>query len=106
MGCILLSCNVSRHASPTPSPASNAGNSPRILFLNFEISRDTINATYTARLINAAEAIEEGAPSQNQITVTTRLVDDNLVISVQDTGSGIPEEVQRQMRWLRQINMV
>ena len=56
MGCMLLSCNVSRHASPAPSPVNNAGDSPRILFLNFEISRDTVNATYTAHLINAAEA--------------------------------------------------
>jgi C4-dicarboxylate-specific signal transduction histidine kinase len=41
-------------------------------------------------LTNAAQAIGDGAPEQNEISVAIDLVDDHVRITVTDTGSGIP----------------
>jgi two-component system, NtrC family, sensor kinase len=48
-------------------------------------------------IVNAAHAIREvvaGTQSKGLITVRTREDGDNVVISVQDTGNGIPEGIQ------------
>ncbi|MCS6913888.1 MAG: ATP-binding protein [Myxococcales bacterium] len=44
-------------------------------------------------LINAAQAIPEGAQSRNKIVITTAAVDGGVTISVRDTGCGIPSTV-------------
>ena len=44
-------------------------------------------------LVNAAQSIETGQPSDNCITVQVRQEKNTVVISVQDTGPGIPDEV-------------
>ncbi|WP_224368538.1 ATP-binding protein [Hyalangium versicolor] len=46
-------------------------------------------------LINAAHAIPEGAADRNEIRVSTRVNEQGrVVIEVQDTGAGIPEEIR------------
>jgi CheY-like chemotaxis protein len=49
-------------------------------------------------LVNAAEAIPLGDPTHNQIRLVTRMCPDNRVaIDVEDTGTGIPPDVQRRL---------
>jgi signal transduction histidine kinase len=44
-------------------------------------------------LVNAAQAIEEGRPDENEIRIVTRTgPSDQLVVEIHDTGSGIPPE--------------
>jgi len=43
-------------------------------------------------LTNAAEAIEGGAYAQHKIVVSTSVVDEQVVVSVSDTGTGIGDE--------------
>lgn len=45
-------------------------------------------------LINAAQAIPEGAASSHSVRVRTRVEGDRVVLSVIDSGVGIPEELQ------------
>jgi PAS domain S-box-containing protein len=46
-------------------------------------------------LINAAQAIPEGAADRNEICVSTRMDEQGrVVVEVQDTGAGIPEEIR------------
>ena len=63
-----------------PGLPSVLGNEPRLgqVFLNL--------------LINAAQAIPEGAAERNQIRLSTRVAADRVVVSVQDSGAGIPAE--------------
>jgi len=56
MGSILISCNVTKNSGSQSSNESISGDSPRILFLNYEITRDSINSTYSAQLINTVVA--------------------------------------------------
>jgi PAS domain S-box-containing protein len=49
-------------------------------------------------LINAAQAIQEGRPADNEIRVVTRMMGaDHVAIEIQDTGCGIPPEVRSRM---------
>ena len=49
-------------------------------------------------LVNAGQAIEPGAPQDNQITVSTRDRDDGQVeVAIVDTGSGIPEYLRKRI---------
>jgi PAS domain S-box-containing protein len=68
---------VVRHFEPVPPVLADEGRLGQV-FLNL--------------LINAAQAIPEGAGHLNQITVTTRVIDGRVVIEVADTGTGIPPE--------------
>ena len=43
-------------------------------------------------LTNAAEAIEGGAYAKHRIVVSTRVVDEHVVVAVSDTGAGIGDE--------------
>ena len=55
------------------------------------------NQTFLNILVNAAHAIEDkikGTDGRGLITITTRQDADAVVISVQDTGGGIPEAIQ------------
>jgi PAS domain S-box-containing protein len=51
----------------------------------------------TTLLVNAAHSIEEGAANENEIRVTTDLVDGFVVVSVQDTGVSIPEVARKRL---------
>lgn len=44
-------------------------------------------------IVNAAQAIEEGAADQNEIRIATRLAEGRVTVSISDTGSGIPPEI-------------
>ncbi len=47
-------------------------------------------------LINAAQAIEEGAAERNEISIATRATEDEVLVEISDTGSGIaPENLER-----------
>lgn len=45
-------------------------------------------------LINAAQAIPEGKADKNSITLRTRALDDQVLVEIQDTGCGVPEEIR------------
>jgi CheY-like chemotaxis protein/two-component sensor histidine kinase len=47
---------------------------------------------FTKLLVNAAHAIKEGSADENEIRVKTYLDGDSVVISVNDTGCGIPKD--------------
>jgi PAS domain S-box-containing protein len=59
---------------------------------------DEINQVFLILLTNAAQSISELAAGQSSkcgvITITTKLVDGNVVISVSDTGGGIASEIR------------
>lgn len=55
-GSILISCSVSKNTGGSSANESNPEDSPKILFLNYEITRDSINSTYSAQLINTVAA--------------------------------------------------
>jgi signal transduction histidine kinase/ActR/RegA family two-component response regulator len=68
---------------PTPSLDANEGRLAQIL----------INL-----IANAIEAIPEGQPDPNQVTISTRLAEDGRVeISVRDTGQGMDEQTRAQI---------
>jgi CheY-like chemotaxis protein len=47
-------------------------------------------------LINAAQAIEEGAAERNEISIATRATEEEVLVEVSDTGAGIaPENLER-----------
>jgi hypothetical protein len=56
MGSILISCSVSKNTSSPSANESSPDDSPRILFLNYEITRDSVNSTLSAHLINTVLA--------------------------------------------------
>jgi PAS domain S-box-containing protein len=49
-------------------------------------------------LVNAAQAIDPGAPRQNQVRVATHdLEDGRIEVAITDTGSGMPEHVRKRI---------
>jgi C4-dicarboxylate-specific signal transduction histidine kinase/ActR/RegA family two-component response regulator len=48
-------------------------------------------------LINATQAIPEGRRESNHIRVATKTEEGRVVISIEDSGSGIPAEIQRRI---------
>ena len=56
MGNFSMSCSVSKNTGDPTSSVSKPDDSPRILFLNYEITRDSVNSIYTATLINTVQA--------------------------------------------------
>ena len=81
MGCFLVSCNVAKNTSSTSSNESTEEDSPRILFLNYEISRDSIESVYTARLIN--KVLAKGS-LKNERTPPIQVVAGDLELQVLD----------------------
>ncbi|MEO6773726.1 MAG: response regulator [Kofleriaceae bacterium] len=48
-------------------------------------------------IVNAVQSIPEGNYESNQITITTKVDQEAVLVSIKDTGSGIPPEVQRRL---------
>jgi PAS domain S-box-containing protein len=44
-------------------------------------------------LVNAAQSIPEGAPEENRIHLSTRLEDEEVIVAVRDTGTGIGADI-------------
>jgi two-component system NtrC family sensor kinase len=56
-----------------------------------------LNQVFLNLLVNAAHAIADvvtGSMERGKITITTRHVSDDVIVSIADTGAGIPEAVQ------------
>ena len=58
-----------------------------------DASESRLGQVFLNLLVNAAQAIPDGAPERNEIRVSTRVHDGWVEISVEDTGCGIPREV-------------
>jgi signal transduction histidine kinase len=56
-----------------------------------------LDQVLTNLLVNAAQAIADGSPQAERITVSTRSLDSEVSIAVEDTGSGMSEEEQRRI---------
>ncbi len=59
--------------------------------------RAKLTQVITNLLVNAAQAIEPGHVGENKITVRLREFESEVVISVEDTGSGIPDHLQQKI---------
>jgi len=70
---------VEKEYSETPLVAVNEGQLCQV-FVNL--------------LVNAAQAIPEGAVQDNKITLRTAMADGRVQVEVEDTGSGIPDELK------------
>lgn len=58
-----------------------------------EASAVRLEQVFVNLLVNAAQAIPEGDPDGNEVTVRVRLDGDRVVVEVSDTGVGIPAEI-------------
>lgn len=65
---------------------------------SLECQRNELNQVFLNLLVNAAHAIADvvgdGGKGKGTITVTTRHTENELVISIADTGAGIPENIR------------
>jgi CheY-like chemotaxis protein len=69
------------------------GNVPRAIGAEARLGQVFLNL-----IVNAAQAIPEGQPERHEIRLSTRVdADGRIVIDVEDTGSGIPPHVMRQL---------
>ena len=60
---------------------------------NIECDESGMAQIFLNLLVNAAQAIPEGAPEDNSIQVSTRMEGGEVVIAVTDTGVGIGDEI-------------
>jgi signal transduction histidine kinase len=56
-----------------------------------------LNQVFMNLLANAIDAIEDAQSDINQITITTSVVDESAVVSIQDTGNGISEAMKQKI---------
>jgi PAS domain S-box-containing protein len=57
-----------------------------------DASEGRLGQVFLNLLVNAAQAIPEGNVDGNEIRVLTRVEGDQVVVEIEDTGTGIPEE--------------
>jgi CheY-like chemotaxis protein len=58
-----------------------------------EASAVRLEQVFVNLLVNAAQAVPDGDPDDNEVTVRVRLDGDRVVVEVSDTGVGIPAEI-------------
>jgi PAS domain S-box-containing protein len=68
------------------------GGVPRVIANESRLGQVLLNV-----IVNAVQAIPEGNYLNNEIRVRTFVEGDNVVITIRDTGSGIPADVQRRL---------
>jgi PAS domain S-box-containing protein len=68
------------------------GKVPRV-----DANESRLGQVFLNLIVNAAQAIPEGNYERNQIRITTKVGDGRVVVSIADTGSGIPSEVLRRL---------
>lgn len=61
------------------------------------LPRGRLDQILTNLLVNAAQAIPDGSPESHRVTVTTRQVEDAVVVAVEDTGPGMTTEQQKRV---------
>lgn len=71
---IMMSCNPARHTYNSDSQKSMAGETSRILFLDYQITRDSISKTYDAQLVSMI--IKDGTIKNNQNNIGIAEKDD------------------------------
>ena len=74
MGSVLISCRVSKNTSGQSSSETKTEESPRIFFLDYQITRDSLNTTYNARLLNLI--ITNGSIKEDRTTLIQPGTDD------------------------------
>ncbi|MBN1205469.1 MAG: PAS domain-containing protein [Myxococcaceae bacterium] len=60
-------------------------------------SESRLGQVFLNLLINAAQAIPEGAPDKNRVEVRLREEEGRVVVEIEDTGAGIPPEVRERI---------
>jgi PAS domain S-box-containing protein len=68
------------------------GSAPRVLANESRLGQVLLNL-----IVNAVQAIPEGNYESNEIRVTTRMADGQVIISIADTGGGMPPEVKQRL---------
>jgi PAS domain S-box-containing protein len=68
------------------------GSAPRVLANESRLGQVLLNL-----IVNAVQAIPEGNYESNEIRVSTMVADDRVIISVADTGGGMPPEVKQRL---------
>ena len=63
----------------------------------FPGDRNKLTQTVVNLLVNAAQAVEDGDAAENRVMVTTRCDGTIVTLTVEDTGSGIPEVLRKQI---------
>ncbi len=60
-------------------------------------SESRLGQVFLNLIVNAAQAIPEGNATRNQIRVSTKLVDTNVIVEVSDSGTGMSVETVRHL---------
>jgi signal transduction histidine kinase len=83
-----LASNVVRHKARLVKDLAPV---PRVA-----LPRGRLDQILTNLLVNAAQAIADSPPQNNQVTISTRVDRDSVIVAVEDTGTGMtPEQVKR-----------
>ncbi len=61
------------------------------------VNEGRLNQVFLNLLVNAAQAIEEGDPGSNRVTVRTLAHPDGPRVEIEDTGCGVPEAYRSQL---------